>query len=59
MDRQQFKNPDIKFIARKLLKPVLFDSRNLYDPTHVPYAYDLLHEESLIVTQRESHSKSS
>lgn len=34
-DWQEFRNPDFKVIANKLKKPVIFDGRNLYDPSYV------------------------
>lgn len=34
-DWQQFRNPDFEFVARKLSHPVIFDGRNLYDPSYV------------------------
>ena len=34
-DWQEFRNPDFELIASKLNKPVIFDGRNLYDPTFV------------------------
>lgn len=32
---QEFRTPDFDVIAQKLNKPVIFDGRNLYDPTYV------------------------
>jgi UDPglucose 6-dehydrogenase len=37
-DWQEFRNPDFKVIAAKLVKPVIFDGRNLYDPVIVKEA---------------------
>jgi len=34
-DWQEFRNPDFDVIASKLKKPVIFDGRNLYDPSYV------------------------
>jgi len=34
-DWQEFRNPDFELIARKLNQPVIFDGRNLYDPSYV------------------------
>ncbi|MBW8042384.1 MAG: UDP-glucose/GDP-mannose dehydrogenase family protein [Planctomycetes bacterium] len=34
-DWQEFRNPDFEVIAGKLKKPVIFDGRNLYDPSYV------------------------
>jgi len=34
-DWQEFRNPDFDAIAAKLKKPVIFDSRNLYDPAYI------------------------
>jgi len=34
-DWQEFRNPDLELIAKKLKKPVIFDGRNLYDPAYV------------------------
>jgi UDPglucose 6-dehydrogenase len=34
-DWQEFRNPDFGIIAGRLKKPVIFDGRNLYDPTYV------------------------
>ena len=34
-DWQEFRNPDFEVIACKLKKPVIFDGRNLYDPSYV------------------------
>ena len=34
-DWQEFRNPDFDVIANKLKKPVIFDGRNLYDPSYV------------------------
>jgi UDPglucose 6-dehydrogenase len=34
-DWQEFRNPDFQLIAARLKKPVIFDGRNLYDPTYV------------------------
>jgi UDPglucose 6-dehydrogenase len=34
-DWQEFRNPDFGVIASKLKKPVIFDGRNLYDPSYV------------------------
>lgn len=34
-DWQEFRNPDFDVIAQKLNKPVIFDGRNLYDPSYV------------------------
>ena len=34
-DWQEFRNPDFDVIAGKLKKPVIFDGRNLYDPSYV------------------------
>jgi UDPglucose 6-dehydrogenase len=34
-DWQEFRNPDFEVIASKLKKPVIFDGRNLYDPSYV------------------------
>lgn len=34
-DWQQFRNPDFERIARSLNRPVLFDGRNLYEPSYV------------------------
>jgi UDPglucose 6-dehydrogenase len=34
-DWQQFRNPDFEFVARQLSRPVIFDGRNLYDPSYV------------------------
>ena len=31
-DWQEFRNPDLKTVAAKLKKPVIFDGRNLYNP---------------------------
>ncbi|MDH7600387.1 MAG: UDP-glucose/GDP-mannose dehydrogenase family protein [Sedimentisphaerales bacterium] len=31
-DWQEFRNPDLEIIAKKLRRPVVFDGRNLYDP---------------------------
>jgi UDPglucose 6-dehydrogenase len=32
---QEFRTPDFELIAKKLKKPVIFDGRNLYDPTYI------------------------
>ena len=32
---QEFRNPDFSYIKQKLNYPVIFDGRNLYDPTMV------------------------
>jgi UDPglucose 6-dehydrogenase len=32
---QEFRSPDFDFIKRTLRSPVIFDGRNLYDPTHM------------------------
>ncbi len=32
---QEFRNPDFEGIAKRLKSPVLFDGRNLYDPTYI------------------------
>jgi len=37
-DWQEFRNPDFEVIATKLKKPVIFDGRNLYDPSVVKKA---------------------
>lgn len=37
-DWQEFRNPDFEVIAKKLKKPVVFDGRNLYDPSVVKKA---------------------
>jgi len=34
-DWQEFRNPDFGVIAGRLKKPVIFDGRNLYDPSYV------------------------
>jgi len=34
-DWQQFRNPDFERIARVLSRPIIFDGRNLYDPSYV------------------------
>jgi UDPglucose 6-dehydrogenase len=34
-DWQEFRNPDFDVIVKKLKKPVIFDGRNLYDPSYV------------------------
>ena len=34
-DWQEFRNPDFEVIASKLKKAVIFDGRNLYDPSYV------------------------
>ena len=34
-DWQEFRNPDFEVITSKLKKPVIFDGRNLYDPSYV------------------------
>jgi len=34
-DWLQFRNPDFEVITSKLKKPVIFDGRNLYDPSYV------------------------
>lgn len=34
-DWQQFRNPDFERIARSLSRPVVFDGRNLYEPSYV------------------------
>jgi UDPglucose 6-dehydrogenase len=34
-DWQEFRNPDFEVIAGKLKKAVIFDGRNLYDPSYV------------------------
>jgi UDPglucose 6-dehydrogenase len=34
-DWQQFRNPDFERIARSLNRPVLFDGRNLYEPSYL------------------------
>ncbi|MHC4153972.1 MAG: UDP-glucose dehydrogenase family protein [Planctomycetota bacterium] len=34
-DWQEFRNPDFGIITGRLKKPVIFDGRNLYDPTYV------------------------
>jgi UDPglucose 6-dehydrogenase len=34
-DWQEFRNPDFEVMASKLKKPVIFDGRNLYDPSYV------------------------
>jgi len=34
-DWQEFRNPDFEVIASKLKKTVIFDGRNLYDPSYV------------------------
>lgn len=37
-DWQQFRHPDFGFVAKKLERPVIFDGRNLYDPSYVGQA---------------------
>ena len=37
-DWQEFRNPDLELIAKKLDKPVIFDGRNLYNPDIVKKA---------------------
>jgi len=37
-DWQEFRNPDLEFMAAKLKKSVIFDGRNLYDPKVVKTA---------------------
>jgi len=37
-DWQEFRNPDLELIVKKLKKPVIFDGRNLYDPEIVKKA---------------------
>ena len=37
-DWQEFRNPDFKIIEAKLKKPVIFDGRNLFDPSVVKAA---------------------
>jgi len=37
-DWQEFRNPDLEVIAKKLNKPVIFDGRNLYNPDIVKKA---------------------
>ena len=37
-DWQEFRNPDLEVIAKKLKKPVIFDGRNLYNPDIVKKA---------------------
>ena len=34
-DWQEFRTPNFELIAEKLSKPIIFDGRNLYDPTYV------------------------
>jgi len=34
-DWQEFRTPDFEMIVDRLKKPVIFDGRNLYDPSHV------------------------
>ncbi len=34
-DWQEFRNPDFELIKKKLKNPVIFDGRNLYDPSYV------------------------
>jgi UDPglucose 6-dehydrogenase len=34
-DWQQFRNPDFELVAKRLRRAVLFDGRNLYDPSYV------------------------
>ncbi len=34
-DWQEFRNPDFEAITTKLKKPVIFDGRNLYDPSYM------------------------
>jgi len=34
-DWQEFRTPDFEQIAKKLTRPVIFDGRNLYDPSYV------------------------
>jgi UDPglucose 6-dehydrogenase len=37
-DWQQFRHPDFGFVTKKLERPVIFDGRNLYDPSYVRQA---------------------
>ena len=39
-DWQEFRGPDFDMIAERLTKPVIFDGRNLYDPSLYSQAGD-------------------